>query len=316
MTPPPALLVVGHGTCDEAGAATLRSFVQMLGERNPGLPVGGGFTEENSSSAAGSAPGGLSGAGPGRFPGHDIPARLPGALPGQQPDHLAGHLPGSLSGAVAELVVRRAAREFAVIPLTLGRADQADAEIQRALEREEQRYDGIGYAYWRGPLGPHPALLSALERRLDEALGNAHRTPSDRAATTVLLVGRGSIDPEANAELYRTARLLWEGRGYASVEVAFVSQAAPDVPSGLDRCARLTSGVPGRITRVVVLPYFLFDGHLPDRARQQAEGWAEANSTVDVRFAGVIGAAEELADLVLERYGALPGARQDAPAHA
>lgn len=281
MTPPPALLVVGHGTCDEAGAATLRSFVQLLGERTPGLPVGGGFTGENPVSA-GTAPG------------------------------------GSLSGAVADLVERHAVREFAVIPLTLGRADQADDEVERALEREEQRHADIGYAVWRGPLGPHPALLDALERRLDEALGNAHRSPSDRAATTVLLVGRGSADPEANAELYRTARLLWEGRGYGGVEVAFVSHAAPDVPSGLDRCARLAAGVPGRTARIVVLPYFLFDGLLPHRARQQAEGWAEANSTAEVRFAEVIGAAEELADLVLERYGALPpgASRQDEPAHA
>ena len=48
MTPPttpPALLLVGHGTRDEAGAAAFRSFVAELGRRNPGLPVGGGFIE-------------------------------------------------------------------------------------------------------------------------------------------------------------------------------------------------------------------------------------------------------------------------------
>ena len=56
---------------------------------------------------------------------------------------------------------------------------------------------------------------------------------------TVLLVGYGSTDPAANAEVHRAARLLWEGRGYAGVETAFVSMAAPDVPSGLDRCVRL-----------------------------------------------------------------------------
>lgn len=280
MTPPPALLVVGHGSCDEAGAATLRSFVQMLGERAPGLPVGGGFTGDN-------------------------------------PVSVGGPAGSSLSGTITDLVEGHAVREFAVIPLALGRAEQADAEVERVLDRAEQRHPEIGYALWRGPLGPHPALLDVLERRLDEALGDAHRSPSDRAATTVLLVGRGSADPEANAELYRTARLLWEGRGYAGVEAAFVSHAAPDVPSGLDRCARLAAGAPGRSARVVVLPYFLFGGPLPERARQQAEGWAEANETAEVRFAEVIGATGELADLVLERYGALPpSARQDEPAHA
>ncbi len=274
MTPPPALLVVGHGTCDEAGAATLKSLVQSLGERAPGLLVAGGFTGEN---------------------------------PLYEP---AGPLPASVALAVRELAGAGAAREVAVVPLTLGRADLADPRVQEALDREQRRHDGVGFAYWRGPLGPHPALLEVLERRLDEALGGVHRSPADRAATTVLLVGAGGTDPEANAELYRVARLLWEGRGYAGVEVAFVSRAAPDVPAGLDRCARLAGGVPGRAARIVVLPYFLFDGVLPQRARQQAEGWAEANEDAQVRFAGVIGAAEEVAGLVLERYGSLPGALQ------
>ena len=75
-----------------------------------------------------------------------------------------------------------------------------------------------------------------LERRLDEALGGGGAHAEDRADVTVLLVGRGSTDPDANAEVHKAARLLWEGRGYAGVETAFVSLAAPDVPSGLDRC--------------------------------------------------------------------------------
>jgi sirohydrochlorin cobaltochelatase len=233
---------------------------------------------------------------------------------------VAGGLVGadcpSLTDAVTELVEKREARQIAVIPLTLGRVDRADAEIREALGREESRYADTryadtSYAYFSGSLGPHPALLSVLERRLDQALGDGHRTPSDRAGVTVLLVGRGSSDPEANAELYRVARLLWEGRGYAGVEVAFVTGTAPDVPSGLDRCARLGGAVAGRANRIVVLPYFLFDGLLPARARQQAEGWAEANEDADVTFADVIGAAPEVADLVLERYGQLPPADGD-----
>jgi sirohydrochlorin cobaltochelatase len=112
----------------------------------------------------------------------------------------------------------------------------------------------------------------------------------------VLLVGRGSTDPDANAEVHKVARLLWEGRGLAGVETAFVSLAAPDVPAGLERCRRLGA------KRIVVLPYFLFTGVLPDRVVAQAEGWADAHPELDVRCADVLGATEELADLVMERY--------------
>ncbi|WP_127354387.1 sirohydrochlorin chelatase [Actinacidiphila soli] len=246
MTPPapPALLLVGHGTRDDAGADAFRAFVAQLGERNPGLPVGGGFIELS---------------------------------------------PPPLADAVAELV-EGGARRFAAVPLVLVSAGHAKGDIPAALAREEQRHPGTSYAYGR-PLGPHPGLLAVLERRLDEVVGLA-----EREDTTVLVVGRGSTDPDANAEVCKVARLLWEGRGFAGVETAFVSLAAPDVPSGLDRCAKLGA------KRVVVLPYFLFTGILPERVRQQAEGWGAAHPEVALRQADVIGPEPELAELVMERY--------------
>ncbi|MEU6817681.1 sirohydrochlorin chelatase [Streptomyces sp. NPDC046860] len=197
--------------------------------------------------------------------------------------------PPPLGDAVTELV-ERGVRRFAAVPLMLVSAGHAKGDIPAALAREKERHPGVTYTYGR-PLGPHPALLSVLERRLDEALAG-----TGREDVTVLLVGRGSTDPDANAEVCKAARLLWEGRGYAGVETAFVSLAAPDVPSGLDRVARLGA------RRVVVLPYFLFTGILPERVRRQTEEWAAAHPEIEVRSADVIGPEPELLDLVMERY--------------
>ncbi|MFG2190949.1 sirohydrochlorin chelatase [Streptomyces sp. NPDC048639] len=199
-----------------------------------------------------------------------------------------------LAEAVSELA-EQGARHMTVVPLTLVTAGRAGGDIPAALAREQERHPGISYQYGR-PLGAHPKVLAMLERRLEDTLGEGARRPSDRAGTTVLLVGGGSTDPEANAEVHRAARLFWEGRGFAGVETAFVSLAAPDVPSGLDRCVRLGA------RRIVVLPYFLFTGVLPDRVRMQTEGWAAAHPEVDVISADVIGATEELVNLVMERY--------------
>ncbi|MEV0981030.1 sirohydrochlorin chelatase [Streptomyces sp. NPDC049915] len=244
MTTPPALLIAGHGTRDDAGAEAFRDFVRELGLRHPELPVAGGFIELS---------------------------------------------PPPLGEAVTELV-ERGVRRFAAVPLMLVSAGHAKGDIPAALAREKERHPGITYTYGR-PLGPHPSLLNVLERRLDEVLDGA-----DRSEVTVLLVGRGSTDPDANAEVHKAARLLWEGRGYAGVETAFVSLAAPDVPSGLERCAKLGA------RRIVVLPYFLFTGILPDRVRRQTEEWAAAHPELDVRSADVIGPEPELLDLVMERY--------------
>ena len=249
---PPALLLVGHGTRDDAGAEAFRSFVAQLAAAHPALPVGGGFIELS---------------------------------------------PPPLADSVARMVAA-GVRDFAAVPLVLVSAGHAKGDIPAALAREERRHPGTSYAYGR-PLGPHPHLLRVLERRLDETLDGA-----DRGSTTVLLVGRGSTDPDANAEVFKVARLLWEGRGYANVETAFVSLAEPSVPAGLDRCLRLGAGVPhaeGR-GRIVVLPYFLFSGVLPDRVRDQAGAWAREHPDAEVRCAGVIGPEPELAELVMERY--------------
>ncbi|HBY78923.1 MAG TPA: sirohydrochlorin chelatase, partial [Cyanobacteria bacterium UBA11148] len=35
-----------------------------------------------------------------------------------------------------------------------------------------------------------------------------------RSDTVLLVVGRGSSDPDANSDVYKMARLLWEGSGY------------------------------------------------------------------------------------------------------
>ena len=111
----------------------------------------------------------------------------------------------------------------------------------------------------------------------------------------------GATDPDANAEVAKTARLLQEGRGLGTVETAFISLAQPSVPAGLDRVLRLG------FRRVVVLPWFLFAGVLPDRIVAQTDAWAQQHPDVDVRTAGLIGPSDELAGVVLERWAEISG---------
>jgi sirohydrochlorin cobaltochelatase len=198
-----------------------------------------------------------------------------------------------LAEAMADLV-GQGVRRFAAVPLVLVAAGHAKGDIPAALARERLRHPGTSYAYGR-PIGPHAAVLELLDRRLGEVLD-----ATERADTAVLLVGRGSSDPDANAEVVKVARLLWEGRGFAFAEAAFISLAWPGVPEGLDRCRRLGA------RRVVVLPYFLFPGVLPARTVAQTTEWAAAQEGIEVRCAGLLtGSAaydETLADIVLERY--------------
>jgi sirohydrochlorin cobaltochelatase len=181
-------------------------------------------------------------------------------------------------------------RRMAAVPLVLVAAGHAKGDIPAALHREVIRNPGTSFAFGR-PLGPHPILLDLLAERIAEVV------PADEFAdTAVVLVGRGSTDPDANAEVCKVARLLQETRGFAFVETAFVSLATPNVADGLHRATLLGA------RRIIVAPYFLFDGVLPQRVVAQSVAFGQSNSGVDVRVARYLGDCAGLADLVVERY--------------
>jgi sirohydrochlorin cobaltochelatase len=196
--------------------------------------------------------------------------------------------------SVAEVVTRMGPGsrpwEIVAVPLILTSAGHGKGDIPASLARELVRHPGLSYRYGR-PLGPHPVLQEVLDARITAALAGA-----PRGGTHVVLVGRGSTDPDANAEVAKVARLLWEGREYDAVELAFISLTQPPVPDALERARKLGA------RRIVLAPYFLFPGVLPDRAAAQAREFARQHPGLDVRVAGLVGDCDELADLVLERY--------------
>ena len=185
---------------------------------------------------------------------------------------LAGHIPANM----------------VAVPLMLSAAGHAKGDIPAALARERTRHPGLSWTYAR-PLGPHPVLLDLLAARISEV------APSS-PAPAVLVVGRGTSDPDANADVVKTARLLWEGRAYPLAETAFVSLTRPSVTEGLDRCRLLGA------RQIVVARYFLFPGVLPDRVVSQAEAFAAAHPELDIRCTDVLGDCDEMAGLVYERY--------------
>ncbi len=194
----------------------------------------------------------------------------------------------SVGEAVSRMPIR-SHPEMVAVPLVLTAAGHGKGDIPAALARERLRHAGLRWRYGR-PLGPHPVLLDVLADRVDAALAGA-----SREGTFVVLSGRGSTDPDANAEVAKVTRLLWEGRGYAGAEFCFISLAEPSVPATLEKVRRLGAG------RVVVAPYFLFPGVLPDRVVAQSHEFATSTG-LDIRVSDVIGDCPELAALVMERY--------------
>ncbi|MEU4116375.1 sirohydrochlorin chelatase [Kitasatospora sp. NPDC028055] len=167
------------------------------------------------------------------------------------------------------------------VPLLLNRAFHAKHDIPAAL-----RATGAGLPVAE-VLGPSPLLLAALDRRLAGA-GLGISSAAVRAGTGVVLAAAGSSDPAADAATRRVAAEWRRTRGWAAVEVAYASAAGPRVPDAL--AALRAAGA----ERTAVAPYLLAPGLLPDRIAAASEG---ADLVADV-----LGAAPELAALLLERY--------------
>jgi sirohydrochlorin cobaltochelatase len=189
-----------------------------------------------------------------------------------------------------ERLVGSGSRDISAVPLMLLAAGHAKDDIPATLARVKMNRPEVNFHYGRA-LGIRPELLALMDERISAVV------PEDeKEETAVLVVGRGSSDPDANSDLAKIARLVYEGRPYPMVETAFVSLAPPSVPEVLERCEKLGAW------RVVVFSYFLFTGVLEERIREQSEAFAAEHPEVEVRYAGYFGPDARVADLVLERY--------------
>lgn len=184
---------------------------------------------------------------------------------------------------VLDGVAASGAPRAVVLPLLLTAAYHSKIDIPGVLAEVATLHPRF-HLSTAGTLGPHPLMFDALERRLAEA-GVTAGDPS----TAVVLVSAGSSDPAANATISSMAR-SWRARGWWDVRPAYASAAGP-TPAEAVRALK-AAGAP----RVVVASYFLAPGHFADKVR--AESLASGADAVSP----VLGAAPELAEIILARY--------------
>ena len=146
-----------------------------------------------------------------------------------------------------------------VLPLLLTGAYHSKTDLPAVLRAASARSGGRLEISYGDPLGPHPLLVTALERRLAEA--GVH--PGD-PGTSVVLAAAGSGDPQACAAVARLAARWRVLRGWQDVLPAYASAAAP--PPGGAVSALLAGGA----RRVVVASYLLAPGRFAEQVRDEA----------------------------------------------
>ena len=160
------------------------------------------------------------------------------------------------------------------IPGMLFAAGHAKNDIPSVLNTYQAQNEGMTIHYGR-ELGIDVKMLRAAGDRVAEALASA-KTEVPRHETLLVVVGRGASDPDANSNVAKVTRMLWEGMGFGWAETAYSGVTFPLVAPALEHAAKLG------YRRIVVFPYFLFTGILVQRIYDYTD--AVAAKFPDIEF--------------------------------
>lgn len=181
--------------------------------------------------------------------------------------------------------------EMTVLPVLLFAARHSKFDITTALDRARQRHPQITLHYGRH-FGVSLQWLTLWQQRLKQVQSESAVSPEN---TLLLFVGRGSSDPDANGDVYKLARLIWEGSGYQGIEICFTGITHPRLEAGFER---IWTWQP---QQVIVLPHLLFTGVLSKRIQLVVEQQRTLFPKVPIHLLSEIGADPVLFELMQER---------------
>ncbi|MCA0433937.1 MAG: sirohydrochlorin chelatase [Proteobacteria bacterium] len=143
-------------------------------------------------------------------------------------------------------------------------------------------------------LGIDPRMLRAAGDRIAEAIQAAGDHVS-KHETLLVVVGRGASDPDANSNVAKVMRMLWEGFGFGWGETAYSGVTFPLVEPALEHCAKLG------FKRIIVFPYFLFTGILVQRIYDATDAVAARHPGIEFVKAPYLNDHPAVIDTFIER---------------
>jgi sirohydrochlorin cobaltochelatase len=183
-----------------------------------------------------------------------------------------------------------------VAPLLLFSAGHAKSDIPEALNACNRAFPKMSWQEAR-PLSRAPELLRLCLKRLDESqLQNT--APLHR--TALVMVGRGSYDPCAQADMKLLSHWISGRRKVAGCSTAFYAMAHPRLPVVLRRVATRPD-----IDSIIVQPHLLFEGALFQSILKQVEQVAGDFPGKRFVMSGYLGPESEIAEALVRRLSTL-----------
>ncbi|WP_110927951.1 sirohydrochlorin chelatase [Bacillus massiliglaciei] len=154
----------------------------------------------------------------------------------------------TIEEAFQSCIEQGATRIFA-LPILLLTAAHAKHDIPEELTRIHQKHPNIELCYGR-PIGVHPFMVDILTEKIQES---KEKISDD---SKILLVGRGSSDPDVKRDLREIGDLLEDRLQGIKVQDCYLTAAEPSFEAALQQSQS------EKEEKIFVLPYLLFTGIL------------------------------------------------------
>ncbi|TGM98368.1 CbiX/SirB N-terminal domain-containing protein [Leptospira yasudae] len=175
--------------------------------------------------------------------------------------------------------LKTALREFAstrtkilIVPLFLFASGHVKNDIPLILSDLKEEFPSHKWITAL-PLGIHSNIIKLLSIR---SRTFEHFKEESVSKTAVIVVGRGASDADANGDFYKAVRFFEEANSFLFVKPCFIGITNPLLHESIEMAVKL------RPERLLILPYFLFDGKLIQKISHIAGEYSQSHPWIRI----------------------------------
>ncbi len=190
--------------------------------------------------------------------------------------------------AAVERLYLNGIRKIYALPVILFAGAHAKNDIPYELNTLQSYHDDLSIVMGKH-IGVSSFLLDLAVKRIEET--ECKLPKIDRRDTCLVVVGRGTTDPDANSDVAKLTSMLWDGMGFGFATTGYSGTAYPKIDESLEMVNKLG------FKRTIVIPFFFFTGVLLERIYNTVTTM-NANATGEYVYTDPFGADE----LILQAF--------------
>ncbi|WP_061206419.1 CbiX/SirB N-terminal domain-containing protein [Leptospira santarosai] len=206
--------------------------------------------------------------------------------------------------------LKTALREFAktrrrilIFPLFLFASNHVKNDIPLILSDLKEEFPNHRFIPAM-PLGIHENIIKLLSIRSE----NRDLSKEEhRSKTGVIVVGRGASDADSNGNFYKAVRLFEESNSFFFVKPSFIGITKPLLSESIEMSVKL------RPDRLLILPYFLFNGKLIQQISHIAKEYSLKYPWIKIEVASHFGPDPILYPILDERISQALSGKEPLP---